>query len=69
MPGEVSRVNNGPSDEAPYVPSWCYENGPRMCKCGHHEGYHGDDGHCLMRRRCSCGGFTEQRPQPPKETA
>ena len=46
---------------APYVPSWCYEDGPRMCQCGHHEGYHNDDGQCLHARRfskCGCARFT-----------
>jgi hypothetical protein len=42
MPGPVSDSSAGPSDDAPYVPSWCYTNGPRMCPCGHHEGYHSD---------------------------
>jgi len=30
MPGPVSESNPGPSDESPYVPSWCYEQGPRI---------------------------------------
>ena len=61
MPGEISRSNTGPRDDAPYVPSWCYEDGPRMCQCGHHEGYHNDAGQCLHAHRfskCGCAGFT-----------
>ena len=41
----------GPPDDAPYVPSWCYAKGPKMCPCGHHEGYHADDGSCVLWRR------------------
>jgi hypothetical protein len=65
MPGPVSDVNQGPKGDMPYVPSWCYENGPRMCKCGCHEGYHGDNGSCIRGRKCGCKGFAEQ---PPKES-
>ena len=36
MPRPVSDSYKGPSDDAPYVPSWCYPNGPRVCPCGHH---------------------------------
>lgn len=57
MPGDVSRSNPGPGDESPYVPSWCYEEGARVCLCGHHEGYHSDAGVCLQRRKCRCAGF------------
>lgn len=69
MPGPVSESYEGPPEDGPYVPSWCYENGPRMCSCGHHEGYHDDEGVCLFRRYdfrkhkprshpiCSCSGF------------
>lgn len=63
MPGPVSQSYKGPSTVSPYVPSWCFEPpGPRMCVCGHHEGYHGDDGHCVVARyglgpsRCDCTG-------------
>lgn len=61
MPGPVSQSNPGASDEAPYVPSWCYDApGPQMCICGHHEGYHNDAGDCLLRRkRCMCLGFED----------
>lgn len=55
MPGSVSDSSKGPSDTAPYVPSWCYEKPrPYMCDCGHHEGYHNDAGECLMRHECGC---------------
>jgi hypothetical protein len=64
MPGEVSRSNPGPSNDAPYVPSWCYdEPGPLMCQCGDHEGYHNDAGQCLRSDRCGCAGFTERKEQ------
>jgi len=60
MPGEVSRSNPGPSEDSPYVPSWCYENNsPRICICGDHEGYHNDAGQCLRRQACRCEGFRE----------
>jgi hypothetical protein len=57
MPGPVSQSSKGPSDDSPYVPTWAYKNGPRMCPCGHHEGYHGDDGHCSQARTCRCSGL------------
>ena len=58
--GEVSQSNVGPSDESPYVPSWCYK-GPRphictTCECG--ENYHNDAGECLRRTVCGCTGYT-----------
>ena len=60
MPGEVSQSSVGPSDETPYVPSWCYK-GPRpyictTCECG--ENYHNDAGECLRRTVCGCTGYT-----------
>jgi hypothetical protein len=57
MPGPVSEQYKGPADDAPYVPSWCYQNGPKMCPCGHHEGYHADNGLCLLRGQCGCAGL------------
>lgn len=61
MPGPVSDSSQGPGDDTPYVPSWCYEpDGPRMCLCGHHEGYHSDEGQCLHAHhfsKCGCTGF------------
>lgn len=57
MPGPVSDSYQGPSDEAPFVPSWCYAKGPRMCPCGHHEGYHADEGWCLLTHKCGCQGL------------
>lgn len=58
MPGPVSETSKGPPDDAPYVPTWCYPGGtPKVCPCGHHEGYHNDDGECLMRSRCGCSGI------------
>ena len=59
MPGEISQSYQGPPDDAPYVPSWCYEPGkPKMCKCGHHEGYHNDAGACNQQHKCGCTGMT-----------
>ena len=57
MPGPVSDSHTGPPDDAPYVPHWCYKSGPKMCPCGHHEGYHGDSGACLLAHVCKCGGL------------
>lgn len=58
MPGPVSDRSQGTPDDAPYVPSWCYpDNKPKMCPCGHHEGYHGDDGQCLHAHKCGCAGL------------
>lgn len=56
MPGPVSDSHRGAPDDGPYVPSWCYDDqgGPRMCKCGHHEGYHNDYGVCIQFTRCKC---------------
>ena len=65
MPGPVSDSHPGPRDAAngqgaPYVPSWCYPHGrPKTCPCGHHEGYHADDGRCLNAARCGCAGLPE----------
>lgn len=62
MPGPVSDRYKGPPSHAPYVPSWCYPNGePKMCPCGHHEGYHDDAGQCLHARECGCPGLPEAR--------
>ncbi len=38
MSGPVSDSYQGPPEDGPYVPSWCYGDGPKMCPCGHHEG-------------------------------
>lgn len=58
MPGPVSDSYKGPPDDGPYVPSWCYpNNAPKMCPCGHHEGYHNDAGACVQARRCGCTGL------------
>lgn len=58
MPGPVSDSYPGPPDDAPYVPSWCYPNNtPKTCPCGHHEGYHGDAGACLLAHKCGCPGL------------
>lgn len=57
MPGPISDSNPGPPDLGPYAPDWCYPNGPKMCPCGHHEGYHDDDGECMHRVDCGCQGL------------
>lgn len=58
MPGDISRSSKGPPDDGPYVPSWCYpDNSPKMCSCGHHEGYHNDKGVCLLQHKCRCTGM------------
>ena len=57
MPGPVSDSFAGPPDDGPYVPSWCYPGGPLMCPCGHHEGFHGDDGACIRAVSCGCTGL------------
>lgn len=57
MPGPVSDSHKGTPDGVPYVPSWCYRGGPKMCLCGHHEGYHRDTGECLHAGTCGCTGL------------
>lgn len=57
MPGPISESYAGPGDETPYVPAWVYRDGPKMCPCGHHEGYHDDNGACLRRNECGCTGL------------
>jgi hypothetical protein len=60
MPGPVSDSNPGPRDDAPYIPPWCYPGGPKLCPCGHHEGYHNDAGKCLHANhfdKCGCTGL------------
>lgn len=57
MPGPISDSYAGKQDHHPYVPSWCYKSGPKMCPCGHHEGYHNDAGTCLNAHQCACEGL------------
>lgn len=58
MPGPVSDSHPGTPDDAPYVPSRNYPNkSPKMCPCGHHEGYHNDAGECLNSAACGCAGI------------
>lgn len=58
MPGPISDSHKGTPADAPYVPSWCYPKGPRMCPCGHHEGYHNSAGRCLLEgKSCGCTGL------------
>lgn len=60
MPGPISESFKGTQDHAPYVPAHIYKNGPKMCPCGHHEGYHDDHGRCLHAvhfTKCGCTGL------------
>jgi hypothetical protein len=58
MPGPVSDSYQAPPEDGPYVPLWCYGDGPKMCPCGHHEGYHNDAGQCIQAEdRCGCTGL------------
>ncbi len=66
-PGPVSDSYNGPPDDGPFVPSWCYPKGPRMCPCGHHEGYHNSGGQCLLSHRCGCQGIPSECVTPLNE--
>jgi hypothetical protein len=68
MPGPVSDSSTGPGERSPYVPSWCYKNGPRICPCGHHEGYHNDAGRCLLTFECKCSGIPPECVTPLSET-
>ena len=40
-----------------YRGAWEFAAGERKCDCGHGEGMHMADGHCLMRHKCSCAGL------------
>ena len=60
-------AHSGPSIHSPYVPSWCYPKGPRICPCGHHEGYHSDAGECLLRGICGCQGLPSECVTPDEE--
>lgn len=71
MPGPISDPNPGPTHFNPYVPSWCYpNNSPKQCPCGHHEGYHDENGKCLHTHhgdKCGCAGLPEDCLTPLKE--
>ena len=69
MPGAVSDSYPGPTEGTPYVPSWCYPAGPRMCPCGDHEGFHSDSGECLRCADCGCTGIPPECVTPPGEAA
>jgi hypothetical protein len=66
-PGPISQSNPGSSDDAPYVPSWCYSKGPRMCPCGHHEGFHNDAGECVRSYECGCFGLPDSCLTPTED--
>jgi len=67
MPGPVSESYKGPPEDGPYVPSWCYPKGPRMCPCGHHEGFHDDRGGCIRIHECLCSGIPDDCVTPLAE--
>jgi len=60
-PGPVSDSATGRQDWHPYVPGYCYPNGPKMCPCGHHEGFHLGPGskciHTSRHEKCGCTGL------------
>lgn len=63
-PGPISDSYKGPREDSPYVPSFHYRKGANMCPCGHHEGYHADDGKCLLAYKCGCEGLPESCRTP-----
>lgn len=67
MPGPISDSSKGPHSDTPYVPAYCYSKGPKMCPCGHHEGYHNDAGRCLLVRRCRCAGIPPECVTPMED--
>jgi len=67
MPGLANDSSRVPVDETPYVPAHCYKNGPKMCPCGDHEGFHADNGVCLRRRKCGCLGLPARCLTPLEE--
>ncbi len=66
-PGPISQRSPGPREETPYVPSWCFPKGPHVCPCGHHEGYHGDSGICVLTAYCRCTGLPDACRTPASE--
>jgi len=69
---EISRINNGPSNKAPYYASWMCDGGrAKLCVCGCHEGYHNDSGQCLQMSKCKCKGFCQdgEKMYPPNVEA
>ena len=57
IPELLQRHGCGPRDDTPYVPSWSYPVAPKVCPCGHHEGFHDDAGICLLKNECGCAGL------------
>jgi len=39
-----------------------------MCPCGHHEGYHGDGGRCVLTTQCGCTGLPAECLTPLSES-
>jgi len=65
MPGPVSDSYQGPPDDGPYVPDYCYASGPKVCRdCGCHEGFHNDEGQCLRAYECNCAGLHPEDRTP-----
>lgn len=44
---------------APWIRAEIYPDGPHICPCGHHEGYHGHDRKCLFSKECRCAGLPD----------
>lgn len=49
---------------APYIDRECYPDGPNMCSCGHHEGYHNGRGTCMYGHICNCVGMPKSKMTP-----
>jgi len=45
---------------APWIRAERYPDGPSLCDCGHHEGYHAHDRRCLFFRDCKCTGIPRE---------
>lgn len=45
---------------APWIRAERYPDGPNLCECGHHEGYHAHDRSCLFFRDCKCTGIPRE---------
>lgn len=59
----LPRLDPGHPD-APWVTEDCYPDGPRLCPCGHHEGYHASNGACRFTKDCGCDGLPVESCTP-----
>lgn len=57
------RLDPGHPD-APWVAEDCYPEGPRLCPCGHHEGFHAHSGACRWAAICGCIGLPVESYTP-----